>query len=225
MCGRIGFKIDRQTRLELQKLGIDPDSIIDHDQQINFNTAPTEPVPVVHQWEDQRAFSWMRWWLHPHWSRKEPNQKFAMFNARVETLATSRAYKGPYQYRRCIVPASYFIEWKKVEGRKQPYLFEAEEGLLLMAGIWDLWREELMSCSVVTQPADKTFEAIHHRMPLLLTMEQAEHWLNHTQTPEDALSPLVGQRVSLKATPVSPAINNARNKDEPEPSGDSTLLH
>lgn len=138
MCGRIGFKIDRETGLKLAKLGIDPDSITDRDQQERFNVALTEPVPVVHQWEDQRAFSWMRWWLHPHWSREEPNQKFAMFNARAETIATSRAYKGPFQYRRCILPASYFIEWKREGGKKQPYLFEAEEDLLLLAGVWDL---------------------------------------------------------------------------------------
>ena len=38
----------------------------------------------------------MRWWLVPHWSTG-PQHKFSMFNARAETLASSPAYRDPFQ--------------------------------------------------------------------------------------------------------------------------------
>ncbi len=221
MCGRINYRIDRWTRLKLAELGLDPDSIPDPPLPATVNIAPTEPVPVVHRWDERIAFNYMRWWLHPQWSREEPNQKYAMFNARIETIASSRAYKGPFRHRRCVLPVSAFIEWQRLDdGSKQPYLLEAEDDLLLLAGVWDLWQEQLLSCAVVTEPADSAFEHIHQRMPLTLSTEQAQRWLNHEENPEALLKALIGSRVPLTATPVSPAINNAKHKVEAKPVGD-----
>ncbi|MCP8899900.1 SOS response-associated peptidase [Gilvimarinus sp. HB14] len=71
-----------------------------HDQlPTHNNLAPTEPVPVIFAHEGGYDLAPMRWWLHPDWSVEPPNQKFAMFNDPIDTVLTSRAYKGPIQYR------------------------------------------------------------------------------------------------------------------------------
>lgn len=171
--------------------------------------------------DGKRVWPPMRWWLHPHWSREEPNQKFAMFNARAENLATSRAYKGPFQYRRGIVLADSFIEWQRGPDSKAPYVFKTPDGgPLLMAVVWDEWREEFLSCALVTQAADEAFAHYHGRMPLLLDISQARRWLDVKENPRLLLRDLLGHRPPLQALAVDPAINSARNKAAASPVGE-----
>jgi putative SOS response-associated peptidase YedK len=67
-----------------------------------------------------------------------------MINARSETVATKPAFRDPLKFRRCLVPADEFYEWRRTGKAKQPYCFEINEGQLFgLAGIWDRWRSEL----------------------------------------------------------------------------------
>mgnify|MGYP001574624901 CR=1 FL=1 len=72
-------------------------SLLNLNIQTRYNIAPTDQVPVLLRTEDGR---WdmrdMRWWLVPYWS-KGPDSKYTMFNAKSETLTTSRAYKQPFR--------------------------------------------------------------------------------------------------------------------------------
>ena len=101
----------------------------------------------MHFLEGQLTISPMRWWLVPSWS-DGPSTKFAMFNARIESVQTSRAYKGPLKYRRGIVPASAFMEWQTVAGKKQPYYFTGDPTPLALAAIWEEWGGEGGKCRV-----------------------------------------------------------------------------
>lgn len=217
MCGRLNFRPNQQLRLELEQLGLNlPENMAKKPPR--WNIAPTEAIQVLCDIDGRRVWPPMRWWLHPHWSREEPNQKFAMFNARAENLATSRAFKGPLQYRRGIILADAFIEWRRSPEEKVPYLFQNPEGApLLLAAVWDEWREEFLSCAVITQAADAAFSHYHGRMPLLLNTEQAQRWLDLRENPRALLNDLLGQRPSLQALAVNPAINNARNKAAASP--------
>ncbi len=212
MCGRLNFRPSHQLRLELEKLGLDlPENMTEAPPR--WNIAPTEAIQVLCDIDGRRVWPPMRWWLHPHWSREEPNQKFAMFNARAENLATSRAFKGPFQYRRGIVLADSFIEWHRRPEGKVPYLFRRlDGGPLLLAAVWDEWREEFLSCAVVTQAADTAFSEYHGRMPIILTIDQARRWLDSRENPRQLLKDVLGQRPPLQAVAVDSAINNARNK-------------
>lgn len=206
MCGRIFIRPDAKNATLLHRLGLGRYSLPDAP-----NIAPTEAVPVIHYWEDALTLSPMRWWLVPGWS-DGPSQKFAMFNARIETVASSRAYKGPLRYRRGILPASAFIEWQRQDGHKQPYYFEGREEPLALAAIWDIWQEELLSTSILTQPADTDFAPYHDRMPVMLSAELIDTWLDHSLSPEQAIAAVSGARIALEARAVSDSINNARHK-------------
>ena len=210
MCGRLNMT-DSPLVLELfEKLGI----LWEQPLQARYNIAPTEQVLVIRDTGEQYIAEEMRWWLVPSWS-DGPSSKFAMFNARIETVASSRAYKGPFKHQRCVVVASSFVEWQRQGSRKQPYEIAPAEGPLLLAGIWDEWRKEIKSCSIITQEARDSFGWLHHRMPLALDAEQAALWMASNDKPEALLDHLQGECVALQAVAIEDAFNNARNKAAP----------
>ena len=223
MCGRFNITDDAYLQALLKSLGIDIGPL----PRPRYNIAPTDRVPVIHELDGKRALTQMRWWLVPSWS-DGPSQKYAMFNARSETLAKSRAFRGPFKRTRAVIPASSFIEWQKTASGKQPYLIEQQDSALAFAGLWDLWErdgEQIYSCSIVTTDAARGFEWLHNRMPVMLDSDDVAQWLNHDQNSEE-LTALFKPTLSvpLVITPIEPAINNSRNKDVPKPIGDSQTI-
>jgi putative SOS response-associated peptidase YedK len=213
MCGRFNITSDPLTRLLMTLVGLP------HPGPDNYNAAPTETIQVLRLDEDGNPeLVPMRWWLTPHWS-KAPSTKYAMFNARSETAASSPAFREPFRKRRCVVPVSGFYEWTRQNDRKLPYLLKPhEEPGLLLAGLWDRWRnpdtdEVLESFTVLTVPASPAMELIHNRQPLMLSVEEARAWMDPESEDFETLirSDLP---VPLDAVPVSTHVNNARNKDE-----------
>jgi len=151
-----------------------------------------------------------RWWLTPNWSQG-PDTQFAMFNARSETLHSSRAFKKPFQSQRCIIPATSYLEWKKVTGGKQVFeLYDAEKPILF-AGIWDKWlspnNEALFSCAIVTAPAHPAIAEIHSRMPVMLDLKDARKWLAAQSTKEELNSLFASYPITMKHREVRPDID------------------
>lgn len=210
MCGRFNVIDSPGLQQLLQDLGIHlslPES---------FNVAPTEQVALVRRGEQGAAVHSARWWLTPSWA-KEVSQAYSMFNARCETLAKSPAFRGPFRHQRGLVPMSSFIEWRLEEGVKQPWLITNEQQALAVAALWDVWEggaAPLLSCTLVTTAAAPAFNPWHERMPVLLSPDERQRWLDNEQAiaPDDPIF-----RNTLKSnlllTPLSRAVSNARNKD------------
>ncbi|MCG8673030.1 MAG: SOS response-associated peptidase [Pseudomonadales bacterium] len=211
MCGRYNIIDDAATRALLESLGIDARL------PTRVNIAPTENVPVIVHEKQKPAIHEMRWWLTPSWA-PEVSNKYSMFNARSETLDTSRAFKGPYRHHRGLLPASSFIEWSKNNsGQKQPYLVTPAEGCFAFAGLWDSWRKGdsyLESCAVVTTEAVEGLRWLHHRMPVLIEAPDFEAWLDPT-TDKATLDEIRSKTSSraFNAYPLSPEVSNSRIKD------------
>ena len=140
-----------------------------------------------------------------------------MFNARSETLAKSPAFRHPFKSQRGLVAMSSFIEWRLEQGIKQPWLITNEQQALAVAALWDVWEGgdvPLLSCTLVTTAAAPVFEPWHQRMPVLLTGDECQRWLDNEQliAPDDALfrSEL---KMPLHLQPLSRAVSNSRHKD------------
>lgn len=214
MCGRFNVTSDPLSRLLMELLGMA------HPGPDNFNAAPTESIVVARLGEDGAPeLVPMRWWLTPFWA-KEMSTRYSMFNAKSEKVHQSPAFREPFRNRRCVVPVSGFYEWSRTAGQKLPYYIRPHElpGLLL-AGIWDRWRnpeteEILESFAVLTAPADEALAFVHSRQPVMLSLAEAHRWLNG-DTPEDELQALMKSPLpmTLDAVPVSSYVNNARHKD------------
>jgi putative SOS response-associated peptidase YedK len=111
MCGRFNVIDSPGLQALLQDLGIDLSL------PPRANVAPTEQVSLVRMFPGGNELCDARWWLTPSWA-PAVDQKYAMFNARSETLARSRAFGQPFKRQRGIVPMSSFIEWRSEGGVK-----------------------------------------------------------------------------------------------------------
>ncbi len=209
MCGRLYVKETPAIHELLKQFNIS-NSIPEL-----YNIAPTEHIPVIYQAGNEYHIAGMRWWLHPSWSKDEPNQKYASFNARIETVLTTPTFRGAVKRQRGIIPAHAFVEWKTEGKDKQPFFIESVNEPLAIAAIWDIWQEHLLSCSIITQPANDDFSKIHSRMPLSLKGEQIKRWLNPDEDAKSLIDEFNGHSLTLTSRAISNQINNARNKVAP----------
>ncbi|MDH5737972.1 MAG: SOS response-associated peptidase [Gammaproteobacteria bacterium] len=222
MCGRFNVISDPLTRLLMDITGQS------FNLQSAYNIAPTETVPVLRylphtavQTVDKNR-DWcldeMRWWLVPSWT-KTVSEKFAMFNARIETIEKSRAYARPFHHQRCVIPASGYYEWQGVRGDRQPfYLTPADADGFLFAGVWDRREDSdgqvLLSCSMITRPAGEDMVEIHQRVPAMLLATELDTWFDESLSPEALKSLVLADKgLPLNVTPVSSWVNNSRHKD------------
>ena len=100
-----------------------------------YNVAPTQPIAIVRLIEGKRQFALVRWGLLPSWV-KDPKSFSLLINARGELVSDKPAFGAAMKYRRCLVPADGFYEWKATGPRKQPYYVRARSGQpLAFAGL------------------------------------------------------------------------------------------
>lgn len=157
-----------------------------------YNIRPTNQVWIVRAGEDDgRELASAVWWLVPPWADK-PDQRFAMFNARAETLSEKKAFAGPFRSRRCLIPFTGWYEWRAEGKAKQPYYLALRSGPFAVAGLWEISLRAaapIVSCTVVTVPANDLVAKYHpkQRMPAILKPEDWGPWLDtKTVTPEFA---------------------------------------
>ncbi len=123
-----------------------------------------------------------RFGLIPHWHRGGYRDfKGATFNARIETAAEKPAFKGPWRYRRAIVPAVSFCENSGPKAGRQTWRITRRDGEPMgFAAIWDeagLVEGELLSFAILTRPAGPDMAAIHEREPVILPVERWDDWM------------------------------------------------
>jgi putative SOS response-associated peptidase YedK len=210
MCGR--FNVVRGPGLEQLLGSLDASGEL----RTGCNIAPTETISMVVREDGATSIRDARWWLTPSWSR-QVDQRYSMFNARAETLAKSRAFAKPFRQQRGIVPVSSFIEWQKTGSGKRACLISNREHALALAAVFDVWRGEetpLTTCALVTTEAAPAFRPIHGRMPVALSHDEQQRWLDnhHEIDPDD---PLFGAvlKFDLGIAPLAAAVGNSRNKD------------
>ncbi|OGN75905.1 MAG: hypothetical protein A2X25_01825 [Chloroflexi bacterium GWB2_49_20] len=84
--------------------------------QPRYNIAPSQPVLVIPNNSSFKA-SYFIWSMIPAWA-KDPSNGSRMINARAETLAEKPSFRGPFKYRRCLILANGYYEWKQWPGIK-----------------------------------------------------------------------------------------------------------
>jgi putative SOS response-associated peptidase YedK len=217
MCGR--YRLSR--RKEIIEEQFDTADWQD-DWNPRYNIAPTQQVPVIrqHPKEPVRQPSMMRWGLIPHWA-KDPSVAMSTINAKSETAATKPAFRDPFKYRRCLIPADAFYEWKRTGNGKQPFCFEVNDGeLFAFAGLWDGWKDSdgqwMKSCTILTTTPNVVTSAVHDRMPVILDRESYDMWLDPGMQNVAAISELLKpyDAKSMRSYPVSTRVNRVENDDE-----------
>ena len=181
-----------------------------------YNIAPTQPIAIVRQEHHARRFALVRWGLVPAWV-EDPTLFSLLINARTEGIADKPAFKNAIRYRRCLVPASGFYEWRRQGKSKQPFWVRPRRGgIIAFAGLWETWSDrdggEIDSACIVTTAANATVAPIHARMPVIIAHDDFERWL--TGETEDATALLQPANDNLlEAFPVSDRVNKAEADD------------
>ncbi len=198
------------------------------DRLPQYNAAPMGMMPVVAQREGELRVELMKWWLVPHWA-SEPKTSFSTFNAKGETLRSSKLFSPYYRGSRCLVPADAFYEWQRVavpqterrgksEEKHPVCIRRRDERPFMFAGLFSVWRkeggeEELGTFTIITTRPNELLAPIHHRMPAILEEPSFEQWLDRDEKDIDKLDRLIRPYPSeyLKAYRVSRMINTAQN--------------
>ena len=227
MCGRFQRRIDKKRMVEAFGLGSldDLDLSLELGLAPNYNAAPGTAHPVV-VWDDDmgmRALRMMYWRFLPPFCTDPKKLKLDTIHASAEKLLSSNLWKTSFLYRRCLIPADSFAEWKRVSPKiRLPFLFALRTGEPFgIAGIWQRWRSpdrqtEMDTFAVITVEPNEIVHDFtdHDRMPLLIQRKDYERWLRDgdvERPPADLLRPFDSDK--MKAWRVSTRMNNVRNND------------
>jgi len=188
----------------------------------NYNVAPTQKILSIVKHGHKNRLETLHWGLVPFWAR-DISTSSRMINARAETVAEKPSFRNAFKKRRCLIPADGFYEWKGEKGNKQPYYITGPwVGPFAFAGLWEKWTDKerheetvYKSCTIITTAARGSIREIHHRMPVILSPEFHEKWLNADMRDPKALKIILreGMVHDLKYHPVSKIVNAVKNND------------
>jgi putative SOS response-associated peptidase YedK len=213
MCGRFTLAVDPSESQEAFAGYSFPPKFAPR-----FNIAPSQPVLAIPN-DGRNAADFFMWGLIPSWS-KDPTIGNRLINARGETVAEKPSFRGGFKYKRCLIPADGFYEWKSQPGTKikiPHFVHMKDRKPFAFAGLWDEWQSpdgsSIRSCTIITTEPNKLMTGIHDRMPVILNQRDYAAWLDTApQTPEHLLpliKPFPADKMS--AYPVSTMVNSPAN--------------
>jgi len=185
-----------------------------------YNAAPTQILPVITN-DRPDGLSFFHWGLIPSWA-KDKSISSKLINARSETLAEKASFKNALKYRRCLVIADGFYEWKKsTKKSKIPYrIFLNTKELFAFAGLWEEYEDDdqntVHTFTIITTTANSAISKIHDRMPVILEPQLEKSWLDpefSTEARINLLKPLNDNKIEYH--PISPLVNSVSN-DNPQ---------
>jgi putative SOS response-associated peptidase YedK len=220
MCGR--YRLTAKERYIRDHFGLAEDV----EWSPRFNIAPAQQVPTIRQdaRDPRRTWAMVRWGLIPSSSwAKDASIGFRTINAQSETAAEKPAFRDAMKWRRCLVPADGFYEWRRLGAKeKQPYSFGlADDSVFVFVGLWEKWRDRtaqqtLETVTILTTSPNTLVAEVDNRMPVILQPENYDQWLdpgvNDPVRVADLLKPFDSRR--MRSYPVSDRVNRPENDDE-----------
>ncbi len=168
--------------------------------------------------DGQRRGELMRWGLVPFWA-KDLKVGASMINAVGETASTKPSFRAAFKKRRCLVLANGFYEWKRDGKRRLPsYIYPLSGEPMAFAGLWGTWKspegQVVQSCTVITTKANPFIQALHNRMPVILSDETQALWLDPLTEDPSILEPLLIPAPAdfLVYHPVAETVNSVKNQ-------------
>nr|WP_273506720.1 SOS response-associated peptidase [Fulvimarina manganoxydans] len=220
MCGRFALHASPERVAELLSL----DEIEDFPPR--YNIAPTQPILLVIGGAEARPEAnragrsalLARWGLIPSWV-KDASKFPLLINARAETAATKNSFRAAMTYRRCLIPATEFYEWRRTgSGPAKPFLFRpASAQPFAFAGLLETAHGpdggELDTAAIVTTSAEGALTEIHNRMPVVVEEPDYERWLDCRTNAPGAVADIVATSAAkdFAILPVGTAVNKVAN--------------
>lgn len=215
MCGRYALTVEPDVLAALFALKV----LTEYDKR--YNLAPSQEAPVIVRADssDDHEARTMRWGLVPSWS-KDSKIAYKTINARSETAATKPSFRSAFKRRRCLVPASWFYEWRREGKDKIPFRIQRVDGdPLAFAGLWEHWKgagtePARTTFTILTTSSNDDLADLHDRMPCIVEKENFDRWLTPEIEDEEATAKLLAPAPAgtLVMDRVSTRVNHVRNE-------------
>ena len=205
MCGAIGLVTDNYFVKQLMKeLGVEL-----YEENNNDNIRPNDKISISIEQGGHHIGVKAAWWLFQKriddqlFDDYTYDKRYRSFNTRKDKLFNNRL--DDFKYRRCIIPASCFYEWKDAR-----YKIEAVDSAIAFGGLYKVWPEASQtnrhySCSIITLPPVDKLSHIHDKsFPLMLLPEEYNSWLDSSLNDPFFWKNTLDSRIrfDLKVTPV-----------------------
>ncbi len=145
---------------------------------------PTDQAPIFRSRDDGVELAMARWWFVPWWHKgKLRDFRLTTFNARCETIATSRTFRDSFARRRCLVPADGWFEFTGERRDRMRWLVRPrhEDGVCF-AGIWDRCETtdagRVESFTILMRDPVPPLDRLHNRQPVVLRHQDWAIWLD-----------------------------------------------
>ena len=155
----IGSAKDLEDRFDLPSLPLIP------------NKKSTRPTDMALIFDADRTVRVLPWGIPRPWQDGKNAQP--IINARAETVDQKQTFK-PLLNQRCLVPATAWFEWREVGGKKLKNRINLKGELLFaFAGLASDSHFTIITCEPVESIAH-----IHNRMPVVLTPDAENAWID-----------------------------------------------
>jgi putative SOS response-associated peptidase YedK len=135
-----------------------------------------------------------------------------VFNTKSEGVLASKLWKARFTSSRCIIPASGFFEWRKVNGKTGPKfdITVPGESLFGFAGLWGNWTNPKTgqverTFSIFTTVPNERFAEYHNRQPVILAPSEYDEWLAPGERPPVHLLRILPEE-KMAIAPVGPPL-------------------
>ena len=162
----------------------------------SYNVAPGQKILALTD-----KFQTMEWGFSPYWAEKP----FNLINARIETLFEKPSFTNS---NRCLIPADGWYEWKLEDEVKTPHFHHLNGDIFFFGGVFGGYRGKV-GCAIVTKDAVESLKNIHQRMPLIISRQHFQDWLNGDNID---CSDIFSSK-AIKNHPVSTHVNNPFSDD------------
>jgi len=223
MCGRYAQAQGMDEIIE--RFDLDS-SLVDKSLPLNWNIAPTNEIYIIRDNPNGRVLDSASWGIIAPWQKNltdARNLQSHAINARSESIHEKPTFRQAFRTTRCLIPATGYYEWATSLGKyppKQPfYITSCDEGKSLsIAGIWSTWKSddgaEIQSAAIITREAVGELATIHSRMPVFMTEDRWDSWLDPKNREIENLISLMdipNPAAGLVTRPVAPKVNLVAN--------------
>jgi putative SOS response-associated peptidase YedK len=113
---------------------------------------------------------------------KNDKQEKNVINSRLETINNKILFKESYFKRKCIIPLNGYYEWSLLDNEKTPFFIHIPPSEpMYLAAIWkyiNFKKDNQKVFTIITKSANSDINKIHHRMPVVLSFNEGEEYIN-----------------------------------------------
>ena len=143
------------------------------------------------------------------WGFYEENLHKPIVNCRIESARTKPLWSESWKQRRCVIPASYYFEWKhytdsngNVRTGDKYAIQSLGSDVTYLAGLYRIEESRDLKYpvfAVLTKTPTGDLKEIHDRMPLILPESAVDEWISPSGEPNKVVDKAVIEVVIEKA--------------------------